>query len=853
MKIRSILISALLVAFMSIGLFAQMRPSTPAPSSQRRPQAQQQNPDTAVIYMKADNAYTYKIDTATVWCFVGNFAAQHQGSIITADSAVRYNDMYVECFGNVLINKGTTYIYGERADYDGNISQARVYSELVKMVDTDAVLYTYHFSFDTENNVGRFYGGGTVTNRDNRLESQRGYYFADFREIICVEEVEIHTEDYEMKGDSVVYNIDTDHAEYFTNSNIWNTNDDYLYADRGEYIKEGELYRVTDNGYILTERQEVWSDSIDYFRAEEHAKLFHNIQFDDLDHKTLAFGNYGEYWGNEGNAFLTRNPVVVNYDTSQGDTLFMRSDSMYLFTINTAAERREAERRKADSLAQIEAEKSLAESAIEQDDNKGSMEIAADSMSSRRGAMRGGKGRQQGADSERTGRGNRQLREGADSTSSHNADRGEMMSHDSAQHPDDEVEELLDSLSSTSLSTDSLAVDSLAADSVMVLTPKEIKAQKKQEAQKLKELKRKEAEQERKAKLDTIAAERLRKLQALKVKDEAAAAARAERSAALMQKRTERENARRAKRGLPPLAVDSTATDSLSRDGMLQADSLTITLPDSLAPDSLAIDSLALARDSIDADSVYRLVKCFRNVKIYRSDFQALCDSLTAMTSDSTIHMYLSPVLWNTNNQVTSEVMDIYTAGSMITRAEFVGKPIMAAEIDTICYNQVTGKSMTAHFRDGAIYRDDVNGNAQTIYYTQDSHTGEVTEMMYIESGGASFYINGQTLERITYQGNPTGILYPIGQVPESQMVRLPDFEWRGAERPTRHGVFDLEIRPSRREEIRSLSRPTFPISEQIERRKRNLMESGTWLDRVDVLSPEDEEFLRDPLATPIN
>lgn len=845
MKIRSFLISALLVAFMSIGLFAQMRPATPTPSSQRRQPTQQQNADTAVIYMKADNAYTHKIDTTTVWCFVGNFAAQHQGSIITADSAVRYSDMYVECFGNVLINKGTTYIYGERADYDGNISQARVYSKLVKMVDSDAVLYTYHFSFDTENNVGRFYGGGTVTNRENILESQRGYYFADFREIICVEDVEIHTEDYEMKGDSVVYNIDTDHASYFKRTNIWNTNNDYLYADRGEYFKEGELYKVTSNGYILTENQEVWSDSIDYFRAEEHAKLFHDIQFDDLEHKTLAFGDYGEYWGDKGNAFITRNPVVVNYDTSQGDTLFMRSDSMYLFTINTAAQRREAEQHKADSLARIEAEKSLSESLDE-----GETIVESDSLGSRRSAVqRGSKGRQQGAESERMGRGNRQMRERADSTASSGAEMGDR----ALQHPNDEADRLLDSLTTPTPLTDSLAVDSLAADSVVILTAKEIKAQKKQEAQKLKELKRKEAEQERKIKLDTIAAQRLRKLQELKAKDEAAAAARAERTAALMQKRTDRENARRAKRGLPPLAADSTATDSLSREGMMQADSLSITLPDSLAADSLTTDSLTLARDSVDADSVYRLVKCFRNVKIYRSDFQALCDSLTAMTSDSTIHMYLSPVLWNTNNQVTSEVMDIYTAGSMITRAEFVGKPIMAAEIDTVCYNQVTGKSMTAHFRDGAIYRDDVNGNAQTIYYTQDSQTGEVTEMMYIESGGASFYINGQTLERITYQGNPTGILYPIGQVPESQMVRLPDFKWRGAERPTRDGVFDREIRPSRRKEVRYLDRPTFPISFKIERLKRNLMERGVWLDRVDVLSPEDEEFLRDPLATPID
>lgn len=33
-------------------------------------------------------------------------------------------------------------------------------------------------------------------------------------------------------------------------------------------------------------------------------------------------------------------PRVVSYDLSQGDSLFMRADSMYLFTINENALRR---------------------------------------------------------------------------------------------------------------------------------------------------------------------------------------------------------------------------------------------------------------------------------------------------------------------------------------------------------------------------------------------------------------------------------------------------------------------------------------------------------------------------------
>ena len=93
---------------------------------------------------------------------------------------------------------------------------------------------------------------------------------------------------------------------------------------------------------------------------------------------------------------------------------------------------------------------------------------------------------------------------------------------------------------------------------------------------------------------------------------------------------------------------------------------------------------------------------------------------MTAISTDSTIHLYINPVLWNQGNQITSDVMDIFTENQQITRAEFIGTPMMVSQLDTVHYNQVAGKQMTAWFRDNQIYRNDVNGNAQTIYYMQD-------------------------------------------------------------------------------------------------------------------------------------
>ncbi|WP_307756612.1 OstA-like protein, partial [uncultured Alistipes sp.] len=299
--------------------------------------AGQQEPEKKLIDLKADLTGPVAPGDSVIF-LVGNFAAQHNGAVITCDSAVRYSDMRIEFFGNVLINKNTTYIYGNRAEYNGEINEARVYSDIIKVIDEDATLYTYEFVFNTKDNIGKFGGGGILINRDSRLESIRGYYYSDTKELISVEQVEMRNDEYELKGDSVVYNMETDNAWFFRNTNIWSHEGDYLYADRGAYEKADTLYKVTQNGYVLTQKQEMWSDSIDFYRAKDHVILWRDIQIDDTEHKVLAFGDYGEYWKEPGNAVLTRRPSAISYDLSQGDSLYMRADSMFLYTIITKDE-----------------------------------------------------------------------------------------------------------------------------------------------------------------------------------------------------------------------------------------------------------------------------------------------------------------------------------------------------------------------------------------------------------------------------------------------------------------------------------------------------------------------------------
>ena len=732
---------------------------------------QEPEPEKKLIDLKSDNMGPIAPGDSVIF-LVGNFAAQHNGAVITCDSAVRYSDMRIEFFGNVLINKNTTYIYGDRAEYNGELNEARVYSDIVKVVDGDATLYTYRFVFNTKENIGQFADGGVLINRDNRLESVRGYYYANTKDLVCVDRVEMRNDEYELKGDSVVYNMATDNAFFFENTNIWNKDGDYLYADRGAYDKADTLYRVTRNGYVLTEKQEMWSDSIDYFRAKDHVVLWRDIQIDDTEHKVLAFGDYGEYWKEPGDIFLTRRPSVVSYDLTQGDSLFMRADSMFLFTVNENARRRAEEKAAADSLARM----------------------------------------------------------GADSLP-HGSPRADSL-------------RMADSLSVPGSLPDSL---DRAADT---LTVAQRKALLKEAARKAKAEKKAAAAKIKKAQLDSIAVRRKEKTTAKlllqKEREEARLAARRLKAASKLKAR----QARAARKG-KVIPVDSAALrelDSLIEMNMAEQDSLLNLLADSLLSDTTA---MALPADSVDSlalprDSIYRLMKGYRDVRIFRSDFQTVCDSIVAISTDSTIHLYIDPVLWNQSNQITSDVMDIFTERQQIKRAEFIGSPMMASQLDTTHYNQVAGKTMTAYFYNNQIYRNDVNGNAQTIYYMQDGEPPEITMMGVIESGDCSFYIEDKQVVQITYRTEPVYNFYPMDDIPPTQDLYLKGFKWEGARRPVQADVFDRRIRPSQRKERTRLRHPDFPIMMRIEEHKKRLIEQRRWADRNDQVDPLTVEWMRE-------
>ncbi len=685
-----------------------------------------------VGYSYADETRPLYVGDSTYIYLRGNVIIYHDGAVITCDSAVRYGDNRIDCFNRVVINQNTTYVYGDRVEYDRDRNMARVYAPIIKVVDGDATLYTRNFTFDLSTNIGRYFGGGIMKQAENYMESREGYYYADSSYMIGVGAVEMRNPDYQLRSDSVVYNMNTEVASFWTKTYIWNSKDEILSADRGAYNNRTRDYMFRSNAYILTKEQEIWSDSLDYNSISEDVRMYGNIQMRDDDNGVMAFGDYGEYWGKPQNGLLTRNPSVLWYDKEKRDTLYMCSDSMFLYTYPASLE---LNKKKEQSIVLPSGEELITP--------------------------------------------------------------GSSRYRDQGNTGADTLTNVVDS--------DTLTVS--LPDSTM--SPKELKKLRKEEEKRIKQEERNKKIRER--------------LEAREQKAEARRQKRAERQA----KALERRNARR---GIVTV-VDSTS---------VVVDSTSIVV-DSLPP--VPSDTLAVAADSLSApaapgDSLQRVFYAYHNVRIYRDDFQAVCDSLVGFSKDSMAYMYIEPVLWQENNQITAAEIIIYVKNKQLDRAFFSDEPMMVAEVEpNDKYNQIKGRTMEALFRNNDIYRHNVEGNAQTLYYMVDEKTGDYMGFMTIESANSSFFIDSLGMERIVYRGQPKYTIYPMELIPPS-MKTLPGFGWHIERRPEKATVFDRHIRPSERRKYEDMKPPQFPITGELLRQRDEYVRLGIMEERNDRLTP---------------
>ncbi len=198
-------------------------------------------------------------------------------------------------------------------------------------------------------------------------------------------------------------------------------------------------------------------------------------------------------------------------------------------------------------------------------------------------------------------------------------------------------------------------------------------------------------------------------------------------------------------------------------------------------------DSMFLKADTLfsyeipDSAEDKTLLNAFNRVKIFKSNFQASCDSMSFNTRDSVLSMYNDPIIWSDSSQFTADTIDIFLKDEQIHRVELKSKAFIINTEDSLFFNQIKGKFVDVFFVDSAIDSMSVVGNAESVYFMIDENDAYIGMNKSICSK-MSFTFENSDLKDILFYVNVNSNLIPMKDVNPTET--LDGFNWQPKIRP---------------------------------------------------------------------
>jgi len=219
----------------------------------------------------------------------------------------------------------------------------------------------------------------------------------------------------------------------------------------------------------------------------------------------------------------------------------------------------------------------------------------------------------------------------------------------------------------------------------------------------------------------------------------------------------------------------------------------------SQGPDTLYAhaDTLKLYSFNLDTDSVYRLIHGYKHVRAYRTDVQAMCDSMVVDTRDSCLTLYHDPIVWNGNRQLLGEQIKVYMADSTVREAQVLGQALSIELYDSLeHYNQLSSKELYAYFDEGKVRRTVATGNVRTIFYPVDDSDSTLTGLNYLETDTMRMFFTPERKLEFIKTTKATATMYPMTQIPPDK-YRLECFAWFDDLRPVnKDDIFNWRPKP---------------------------------------------------------
>jgi hypothetical protein len=185
---------------------------------------------------------------------IGNVQFEHEGTLMDCDSAYLYSSNSLDAFGHVHINKGDSMLmWCEKLFYDGETKKARAIDS-VKMDDGDMILESDLVLYDMETDIADYFDGGKITSGQDTLTSLQGIYYSDLNNFHFTDSVVLRNPNYLLNCDTMVFNTVTE-ISYFYGPTTIVSDENTIYCENGWFDTKKDVSQFNQNAVMYAKSQ----------------------------------------------------------------------------------------------------------------------------------------------------------------------------------------------------------------------------------------------------------------------------------------------------------------------------------------------------------------------------------------------------------------------------------------------------------------------------------------------------------------------------------------------------------------------------------------------------------------------
>ncbi|MCS6991056.1 MAG: hypothetical protein NZL95_04270 [Chitinophagales bacterium] len=235
-----------------------------------------------------------------------------------------------------IIQSDTVHAHAEQLNYDGRTRQARLTGK-VKLSDGHLTLYTDELDYDLNARQASYRTGGQVVSQESELTSRQARYHLPLRAVRFVHDVKLFHPDFFLQTDSLLFHTEKRICYFIAPVYMYNDSGS-IYCRRGYYDLQREEALFADRAAMQQKGRRLNADSIYYYRPSAKLVAKRNVIWADSTAQLTVRAGLLSY-EEKTDRFQAADHVLVS-TTAGGDSLFVRSDTLWSFPNSNAGGRR---------------------------------------------------------------------------------------------------------------------------------------------------------------------------------------------------------------------------------------------------------------------------------------------------------------------------------------------------------------------------------------------------------------------------------------------------------------------------------------------------------------------------------